>query len=159
MSVGFTIGKFAPLHKGHQALIEKGISENDEFYVLINDTNVTDIALETRAKWIRDLYPNVHIILGKNPPKQYGMDENSIQIQTDYLKDMFKGINVNKFYSGEEYGKYVGQALNVENVLIKKETPISATQIRNNIEKNKAYLSNKVYNEIKFLKGNNEKNE
>ena len=27
MKIGFTIGKFAPLHKGHQYLIEKGIAK------------------------------------------------------------------------------------------------------------------------------------
>lgn len=151
MNIGFTIGKFAPLHKGHQKLIEKGIAENDEFYILINNTDVTNISLETRAKWIQNLYPNVHIILGKEPPTRYGMDKESIKIQTDYLKKMFKGINVTRFYSGEEYGKYVGQALNVESIIVKKETPISATQIREDIEKNKKYLDNNIYNQIKSL--------
>ena len=55
MNIGFTIGKFAPLHKGHEELIKKGIAENDEFYILINDTNVTNIPLETRAKWLKEL--------------------------------------------------------------------------------------------------------
>ena len=40
MSIGFTIGKFAPLHKGHQYLIEKGIKEMDEFYVIVYETKV-----------------------------------------------------------------------------------------------------------------------
>ena len=35
MKVGFTIGKFAPLHKGHEYLINKGIKENDEFYIFL----------------------------------------------------------------------------------------------------------------------------
>lgn len=152
MNIGFTIGKFAPLHKGHQELIEKGISENDEFYILINNTNVTKIPLETRAKWIQNLYPDVHIILGKQPPVKYGMDKESIQIQTEYLKKMFKGINVTRFYSGEEYGKYVGQALNVESIIVKKETPISATLIREDLEKNKKYLDRNIYKQIKDLK-------
>lgn len=152
MNIGFTIGKFAPLHKGHQELIERGIAENDEFYILINNTDVTKIPLETRAKWIKEMYPQVHIILGKEPPKRYGMDKESIKIQTDYLKKMFKGINVTRFYSGEEYGKYVGQELNVESIIVKKETPISATQIREDIEKNKKYLESNIYQEIKDLK-------
>ena len=101
MNIGFTIGKFAPLHKGHQELIERGIAENDEFYILINDTNVTTISLETRAEWIRKMYPKAHVILGKNPPTRYGMDKESIKIQTDYLKEMFKDIHVTIFYSGE----------------------------------------------------------
>ena len=30
MRIGFKIGKFEPLHKGHEELIKKGIEENDE---------------------------------------------------------------------------------------------------------------------------------
>lgn len=145
MKIGFTIGKFAPLHKGHESLIEKGIKENDEFYILINDTKLSDISIETRASWIKKLYPTAHIILGKNPPKQFGMDENSIKIQTDYLKEMFKGIPVNRFYSSEEYGKYVARDLNVENVKVDKLIPISATKIRNNPKENKKYMEDIVY--------------
>ena len=145
MNIGFTIGKFAPLHKGHEMLIEKGLKENDEFYILINDTDVSNISLETRASWIKSLYPSAHIILGKNPPKQYGMDEQSIKIQTDYLKDIFKGIPVNRFYSSEEYGKYVARDLNVENIKVDKTIPISATNIRKNPESNKKYMEEIVY--------------
>lgn len=145
MKVGFTIGKFAPLHKGHETLIEKGIKENDEFYILINETDLSNIPIETRAEWIRNLYPTAHVILGKNPPKQFGMDEESIKIQTDYLKEMFKNIPVTTFYSSEEYGKYVARDLNVENVIIKKEIPISATAIRSNPKENKNYMEDIVY--------------
>lgn len=145
MNIGFTIGKFAPLHKGHEMLIEKGLKENDEFYILINDTDVSNISLETRASWIKSLYPSAHIILGKNPPKQYGMDEKSIKIQTDYLKDIFKGIPVNRFYSSEEYGKFVARDLNVENVKVDKTIPICATSIRENPENNKKYMEEIVY--------------
>ena len=145
MNIGFTIGKFAPLHKGHESLIEKGLKENDEFYILINDTDVSNISLETRASWIKSLYPSAHIILGKNPPKQYGMDEESIKIQTDYLKNVFKEIPVNRFYSSEEYGKYVARDLNVENIKVDKTVPISATIIRQDPENNKKYMEDIVF--------------
>ena len=151
MNIGFTIGKFAPLHKGHEELIKKGIAENDEFYILINDTNVTNIPLETRAKWLKELFPKAHIILGKNPPKQYGMDEKSIKIQTDYLKDVFKDIPVTRFYSSEEYGKYVARDLGVEDRRVTKQIPISATLIRNDVETNKNYLENEIYKEFKLF--------
>ncbi len=61
--IGFTIGKFAPLHKGHEELIEKALSEMDEVYVLINNTNATTISIEDRAKWIKGKYPKVNVIL------------------------------------------------------------------------------------------------
>ena len=36
--VGFTIGKFAPFHKGHEYLIETALKDMDEFYVVVYDT-------------------------------------------------------------------------------------------------------------------------
>ncbi len=148
MKIGFTIGKFAPLHKGHESLIDKAIEEMDEVYILINNTDVSNISLEERAKWIKDKYPNANVILGKNPPKKYGMDEESIKIQTDYLKGIFKDIPITHFYSSEEYGKYVARDLNVVDRRIEKEIPISATKIRNDIEKNKQYIEENIYKKI-----------
>ena len=94
MKIGFTIGKFAPLHKGHQYLIEKGLKEMDKFYVVIYETSVTDISLGKRASWIQQIYPEVNLIYAKNPPSQYGLDEESIKIQNDYLKELVKEIKV-----------------------------------------------------------------
>lgn len=149
MKVGFTIGKFAPLHKGHEYLINKGIKENDEFYILINDTSVTKVPLEERAEWLKEMYPKAHILLGKNPPEKYGMDVESIKIQTDYLKEMFRGIPVTTFYSGEKYGEYVSRALNVENIQVDKKIPICATKIREDLETNKSYIENFIYKKLK----------
>ena len=59
--VGFTIGKFAPLHKGHQFLIETALKEMDKFIVVIYETNLIDIGLEKRAEWIKSINPNVEI--------------------------------------------------------------------------------------------------
>lgn len=151
MKIGFTIGKFAPLHKGHQYLIEKGIKEMDEFYVVIYETNVIKIPIEERAKWIKDIYPNVKILYAKNPPSQYGLDEKSVKIQTDYLKTIIKKIPVTHFYSSELYGKFVARDLQIEEIEVdrlRKKYSISATQIRNNMEENKKYLENDIYKEL-----------
>lgn len=151
MKIGFTIGKFAPLHKGHQYLIEKGIKEMDEFYVVIYETNVIKIPIEERAKWIKDIYPNVKILYAKNPPSQYGLDEKSVKIQTDYLKSIIKKIPVTHFYSSELYGKFVARDLQIEEIEVdrlRKKYSISATQIRNNMEENKKYLENDIYKEL-----------
>ncbi len=148
MEIGFTIGKFAPLHLGHDTLITKGINECDKFYILINNTDVIDIPLEVRAKWLKDLYPEANIILGYNPPKRYGMDKESINIQLNYLKDMFKDIPVNRFYSGEDYGDYVAEYFNIKHIRVNKDIDISASKIRNDIEANKRYLKIQVYNDL-----------
>lgn len=149
MNIGFTIGKFAPLHLGHDQLIRKGIEDNDLFYILINDTDIIDVSLEERATWLKKLYPEARIILGTNPPKQYGMDPESISIQINYLKDIFKDIPVNRFYSGEDYGYYVSKYMNVDFIRIDKNIPISASIIRRDLESNKDFIDNSIYKELK----------
>lgn len=149
MNIGFTIGKFAPLHLGHDQLIRKGIEDNDLFYILINDTDIIDVSLEERATWLKKLYPEARIILGTNPPKQYGIDPESISIQINYLKDIFKDIPVNRFYSGEDYGYYVSKYMNVDFIRIDKNIPISASIIRRDLESNKDFIDNSIYKELK----------
>ncbi|MDO4995733.1 MAG: hypothetical protein Q4E69_01005 [Bacilli bacterium] len=152
MNIGFTIGKFAPLHLGHDELIRKGIKENDKFYILINDTDVIDIDLDRRAKWLNDLYPEAIIIKGYNPPKRYGMDKESIEIQINYLKEVFKDIPVTRFYSGEDYGYYVAMYMNVEFIKVNKNIPVSATNIRKDFDNNKQYISKEVLFDIENKK-------
>lgn len=155
LNIGFTIGKFAPLHKGHQYLIEKGIKEMDEFYVIVYETKVIDISMEQRAKWIRELYPKVKILLAKNPPSQYGLDNESVKIQMDYLKNIIKDIPVTHFYNSEPYGKYVAKDLNIEEVQVdrlREKYSISGTKIRQDVNKNKEYIDEIVYQEIKSSK-------
>ena len=154
MKIGFTIGKFAPLHKGHQYLIEKGLKEMDEFYVIVYDTNVIDISTEKRAKWIKEIYPKAKIIYAKNPPSQYGLDEKSVKIQTDYLKELVKEIPVTHFYNSEPYGKFVARDLGIQEVQVdrsREKYMISPTKLRNNVEVNKEYLSDIVYRDIKEI--------
>ena len=145
--IGFTIGKFAPLHKGHQFLIETALKEMDEFYVVIYDTNVINIDVKKRAGWIKKLYPKVKIIYAYNSPKQYGLDSESVNIQMEYLSKIIKDIPVTHFYSSELYGEKVAEYLHIENRLVdfnRTQYPINATKIREN------------YNQaIKYLEENN----
>ena len=151
--VGFTIGKFAPFHKGHEYLIEIALKESDELYVVIYDTDVTDISVEKRAKWITDRFNDVKIIYAYDSPKQYGLDDESVKIQMEYLTKQIDGIPVNCFFSSEPYGEKVAQYLNIENRIVdisRQQVPISAGLIRSDIEKHKMFLDEKVYKEIKI---------
>ena len=149
--VGFTIGKFAPFHKGHEYLIETALKESDELYVVIYDTDVTDISVEKRAKWITDRFNDVKIIYAYDSPKQYGLDDESVKIQMEYLTKQIDGIPVNCFFSSEPYGEKVAQYLNIENRIVdmsRQQVPINAGLIRNDIEKHKMFLDEKIYKEI-----------
>ena len=146
--IGFTIGKFAPLHKGHQYLIETALNEMDKMIVVVYETDVIDINTEKRAEWIKKLYPNVEIKFAHNPPMQYGLDEESVKIQMEYLTKIMEGEKPTHFYSSEKYGASVAKYMNLIDRRVDNErlkVPIRAEIIRNNIEENKKWLENNVY--------------
>lgn len=150
--IGFTIGKFAPLHKGHQLVLETALKEMDEVYCVVYDTDIIDIDVTQRAEWIKRLYPKVHILYAYDSPKQYGLDEKSVNIQMKYLSSIIKDIPVTHFYNSELYGEKVADYLKIKNRLVdleKKSIPINATIIRDNYEDNKNYLENLVYLTLK----------
>lgn len=151
--VGFTIGKFAPLHKGHQFLIETALKEMDKVIVVVYDTDVIDIPTEKRASWIKELYPNVEIKFAHNPPSQYGLDKESVDIQMKYLVNIIGEDKPTHFYSSEKYGASVAEYMNLVDRRVDSErvnVPISASKVRENIELNKKWIENKVYNDIKI---------
>ena len=149
--IGFTIGKFPPLHKGHQYLIETALKEMDKFYIVIYETDVINIPIQTRANWIKKLYPQVEILYAYHPPKQYGLDEKSVKIQMDYLLPIIQNLNCTHFYSSEKYGEKVAKYLNIidRRVDEKREIiPIRATNIRENLEKNKEKIEDFIIKDI-----------
>lgn len=153
--IGFTIGKFAPLHKGHQYLLETALNEMDEVYCIVYDTEITSISVEERGTWIKRLYPSIHIIYAFNSPKKYGLDEESVNIQMEYLAKLIRGINVTHFYSSEPYGEKVAEYLHIKNRIVdkyRKNIPISASKIRSNYEKNEKYIENFILEELKKSK-------
>lgn len=126
-------------------------------YVIVNNANEIAIPIEERAKWIQEKYPQVHIIYGYHPPKQYGMDDESVKIQIEYLKELTKEIHPTHFFSSEPYGEKVSQYMQVENCQVdpkREKVPISATKIRQDLEANKKYIAQKVYEQIKPQFGN-----
>lgn len=155
--IGLTIGKFAPFHKGHEYLMGKALEEVDELYVFVYETNVIDVEVELRIKWITEIFKNekIKIVKALNPPMQYGMDEESIKIQVDYILQIIKkegNPKITHFFSSEEYGKYVAEALSAKNVVVDKKRiniPINGTNIRNDLEKYKKYLNKIVYEDLK----------
>ena len=151
--IGFTIGKFAPLHKGHQFLIETALKEMDELYVVVYDTDLIKNSVQERADWIKKLYPNVKIIYAFDSPSQYGLDKESVNIQMEYLSKLIKDIPVTHFYSSELYGEKVAEYLKIENRIVDKErinVPISAKIVRTDTKTNTKYLEDFVYKEFKI---------
>ncbi len=148
---GLFLGKFAPLHKGHQFVIETALREMDELIVLIYDTDVIEVLLHIRSRWIKTLYPDVKVIEAWDGPQEVGDTPEIKKINEDYILQKLQDIKITHFYSNEFYGEHVSQALGAENRQIDVNRdifPISATMIRENPYKYKEFISPVVYNDL-----------
>lgn len=134
--IGLTLGKYAPLHQGHQYVIEAALSEMDEVFVVIYDSpEVTDIPLSVRAKWIRTLYPTVEVIEAWDGPADIGDTPEIKQKQEEYILKLLAGQRITHFYCSEFYGKHMSKALGAVDRRIdehRNKYPISGTAVRNN---------------------------
>ncbi|WP_028980650.1 AAA family ATPase [Sporocytophaga myxococcoides] len=151
-TTGLTLGKFAPLHKGHQYIIETAIRETDHVIVVVYDApEVTDIPLKVRASWIRSLYPKVEVIEGINGPAVTGDTPEIKKIQEDYISGLLNGRKITHFFSSEFYGDHMSKALGAVNREVDRSrtvVPVSGTLVREDVFLNKNYLSPVVYKDF-----------
>jgi len=150
--LGLTLGKFAPLHRGHQLLIETALKEVDKLIVAIYDCpETTDVPLMVRARWIRALYPSVKVIEAWDGPTEVGNTDKIKSEQENYIMGILKGQKIDKFYSSEFYGNHMSKALQAENRVVDENrviVPISGTAIRNDPYANKRFIHPIVYRDL-----------
>ncbi|WP_084159109.1 AAA family ATPase [Paenibacillus taiwanensis] len=151
-SVGLTLGKFAPLHKGHQYMLETALREMDHVIVVIYDCPDTiDVPLPVRAGWIRQLYPSIEVIEAWDGPQQMGDTPEIKQLQEQYILRLLAGRIVTHFYSSEFYGEHMSAALGAVDRRVDEERaayPISGTAVRLDPYTCKAYLEPCVYRDL-----------
>lgn len=149
--IGLTLGKFAPLHKGHQYLIETALKEMDELIVMIYDSSLIDIPLHIRSRWIKTLYPTVNVIEAWDGPEEVGDTPEIKKLNEDYILSRVRGMPITHFYSNEFYGEHVSAALGAENRQIDRTRDafrISATMIREDPYQYREYIDPLVYNDL-----------
>jgi HTH-type transcriptional regulator, transcriptional repressor of NAD biosynthesis genes len=152
MTTGLVLGKFAPLHRGHQLLIETSLVETQQTVVLIYDC--PDLAvppLPVRAQWIRDLYPQVHVLEAWDGPTETGLDPAITQQHDHYLQRRLADWPITHFFSSEPYGEHVSRALQAVDRRVdvaRNRVPISATAIRTNPFAQRQFLHPRVYRDL-----------
>lgn len=150
-TIGLTLGKYAPFHRGHQYVIETALAEVDEMVVLIYDTSVSTIPLSIRANWIRTLYPQVTVIEAWDGPEGYSTERAFEIQQEEYILKMLNGRRITHFYSSEFYGNHVSKALGAVDRRLdeaRQTVPISATMIRENPFRYREFIDDVVYKDL-----------
>lgn len=146
---GLTLGKFAPLHKGHQFVIETALAEVEHLLVMIYDCpKITTVPLPIRSAWIRTLYPQIEVIEAWGGPLIMGNTPEIQHMHEAYILEQLGERPVTHFYSSEFYGDHVSRALGAVNRQIdpaRAHMPISATRIREQPYANRQFLHPLVY--------------
>lgn len=149
MSYGhaLVVGKFAPLHKGHQYLIECARSESARVTVLCYATpDFTAMPSALRAAWIEHLYPDVQVLVPEGAPP----DSADGPMHWNYLRQWLAqaGIRVDVVFSSEQYGPPFAAALGVAHRMVdqaRMRIPVSATAIRADVHGQRHWLAPGVY--------------
>lgn len=151
-TVGLTLGKFAPLHKGHQFLIEAARARVDHLIVMIYACpDLIAVPLETRAGWIRALYPDVEVILAPDGPEEVGDTPEIKARQEAYIGQRLAGRQISHFFSSEFYGAHVSRFLGAKDCRVdeaRQRFPVSGTLVRGDPFGYRQWLDPLVYRDL-----------
>ena len=149
---GLTLGKFAPLHRGHQLLIDTALEEIDEVVVLIYDCPETiSIPLPVRAEWIRSLCPGAQVVEAWDGPADVGDLPEIRQRHENYILHRLRLGEFTHFYSSEFYGRHMSRALGAVDRRVDSErrrVPISGSQIRKDPYACRDFIHPRVYRDL-----------
>ena len=152
MKSGLTLGKFAPLHQGHQLVIETALAEMDEVTIIIYDApDTTCVPLSVRANWLRMLYPCIKVIEAWDGPTEVGDTKDIKQKHEDYILNKLKIRGITHFYSSEFYREHMSLALGAVNRLVdtlRRGIPVSGTEIRRKPFAFRRYIHPLVYRDL-----------
>jgi NadR type nicotinamide-nucleotide adenylyltransferase len=149
---GLTLGKYAPLHKGHQYVIDTALAEMDKVTAIIYDApETTDVPLNVRSNWLRKIYPQVDVVEVWDGPTEVGDTLEIKKKHEDYIINTLKIRDVTHFYSSEFYGEHMSVALGAVNRLAdpeRKLNPVSGKLIRENLFIHRKFLHPLVYRDL-----------
>lgn len=152
MNRGLTLGKYAPLHRGHQLVIETALAEMDEVWVLVYDApETTSVPLAVRSGWIRKLYPEVRVIEAWDGPTETGYAPEVMRAQERYVVEALGIRGITHFYSSEPYGAHMSAALGAVDRRVdeaRARFPISGTAIRADPFGCRSFLDPLVYRDL-----------
>lgn len=161
---GLVIGKFSPLHKGHEQVIEIAQKRCSQVILLSwSDPEFDGCDPDTRSSWLRAVFPGcISIVIGSQDASRYGFghppaNDASDAIQRAYTAQIIEKGNLpvpDAVFTSESYGLGLASSLqdafarSVSHVSVdpdRTKVPVSGTSIRTDIHQHRSFLSPIVY--------------
>ncbi|MEW6128475.1 MAG: AAA family ATPase [Acidobacteriota bacterium] len=134
-TTGMILGKFMPVHKGHQYLIEFALARVDHLTIIVGTLEAEPIPGHLRYEWVKELYPQARVchLTDENP--QYPNEHPDFWAiwKTSIRKFIPTGPDL--VFTSEDYGEELARQLGARHLmcdLSRQAVPVSATKIREN---------------------------
>lgn len=156
MSRGLVVGKFMPLHRGHQLLIESALADVDDLTVVVYDQpdvpGAENMPIRKRLGWVSSLYPQVENLLSMPDPVDGDYQEHDDPKYAQAYADQLAFLGPFDYvFSSESYGESFAKALGAKNVTVdaaRNLVPVSGTVIRENAYKHRGLIDPLVYKSL-----------
>jgi NadR type nicotinamide-nucleotide adenylyltransferase len=172
---GLVVGKFAPLHRGHELVVRRALAECEEVVIIsYSKPEMPGCDAGRRDKWLATLFPETRRLVvtderlrqwlnpGDGPAEipANNADETLHRRFCGFLCQRVLGVSVDVVFSSEGYGDAFAAELTrcfrdrspglpaVQHVSVdrdRRSVPISGTILRQNIHAHREWLSPRVY--------------
>ncbi len=133
MMTGFVLGKFMPLHRGHEALLRFARASVDRLVVVVDNIPDAWVSAERRCRWIADTVPDATVIHLPQPlPQDPSHHPDFWALWREGLKAVLPWP-VDIVFASEHYGQRLAAELGARFMpfdIPRAAVPVSATMIR-----------------------------
>jgi HTH-type transcriptional repressor of NAD biosynthesis genes len=144
---GLVVGKFAPLHRRHQLLIDTAARATEQLTIVIwSNPDFVDMPNPVRAGWLRALYPDACVIVGDDGPPNDAPDDVQRAYMTGILAE--HGRRPDVVFTSEPYGPALAAHLGIDHVSVDDDRSIidvSGTLVRGDPHAHRHQLDPLVY--------------
>lgn len=156
-TVGLTLGKFLPLHKGHELLLQVAQANVDILVVLVGVHPDDPFSFEQRKEWVRRIVPYAHIMEQAETDKTATKDESGTVTDESYwqswladtrrildsLDMQLLGSEVSHVFTSDLYGERIAKEFGARWIPVdpdREMIAISGTSVRNSFYDNYRFL-------------------
>jgi HTH-type transcriptional repressor of NAD biosynthesis genes len=163
---GLIVGKFSPLHRGHELAIQRVIDECEEAIVLsYTNPEFTGCGPNERRRWLRTLFPAARVLVlgqgehGLRIPPNDADDATHRRFVAEVCRKVLR-CTADAVFTSEHYGDGFAEELthyfreldpshaavqHVQVDLKRESCPVSGTQVRRDVHACRAWLSPVVH--------------
>jgi len=130
--IGLVVGKFCPLHLGHELVINTAHAQSKQV-VILSYTSKSYYPASHRRLWLSTLYPDAIVIV---PESGFPDDDDEAIVHREYCRSLLAklGLMPDAVFGSDEYIPGFARYLSAFPVVVdqmRKQFPVSGTSLRN----------------------------